>query len=363
MRILHVVSAPAAGGAEVYVRDLSKALVELGHLVFVGFLGRANDIGRSESYEKAFLDELDKAGVKWFFIGNECRRRPWLGVARVRKFVKSENINIYHSHLPFAAAFGFGLGITKIYTHHSINPRLNWMAYRLFNFLINRYVGISEVCAQKLSGYSGREVTTIFNGVDVRRFTIRQNPLPINGRVLKAMMVGRLHPHKGYLFMGEVIKSLPVALRDSIKIRIAGEGSPEYRERLERLYTEAGIINSIEFLGNRSDIPQLLNESDIFLMSSEQEGLPISLIEATISGLPCIVTDVGGCSEIIDMCENGIAISYGDVEGYALALQGLLERPDQLGVWSSNGRKALPALDIGVAAKRHIDLYHEFLES
>src|SRR5690554_1404786 len=207
MRILHVVSAPAAGGAEVYVKDLAKALVNKGHSVTVAFLGRAKEIGRSEGYEEKFLAELHEAGVRWIFIGNECRRRPWLGVRRVRRFVKSESFEIYHSHLPFGVVFSFGLGIPTLYTHHTINPRLNWLAYRVFNRLIDRYVGISEVCAERLATYSGRKVTPILNGVDSGKFPVRIEPLPIGGDVLRALVVGRIHPHKGYYFLGQVIQS------------------------------------------------------------------------------------------------------------------------------------------------------------
>lgn len=361
MRIFHVVSAPAAGGAEVYVKDLAKVLVKQGHSMAVGFLGHAEDIGRSVEYEKEFLAELDAAGVKWFFIGNECRRKPWLGVNRVREFVKSESIDIYHSHLPFGVPFAFGLGVPKVYTHHSINPRLNWLTYRLFNLLIDRYIGISEVCAEKLSVYSRRSVIPILNGVDSRKFPKRQKPFPVDGEVLRASVVGRIHPHKGYYFLGQVIQSLPEQVRERIRVRIAGEGDPDYTQKLKNFFAEAGIRDNFEFLGNRSDVPQLLNESDLFLMSSEQEGLPISLIEATIAGLPCIVTDVGGCSEIIEMCENGAAIRYGDVEGYARLLRELVENPDKLRIWSANGRKNLSSLDIEVAAERHLELYSELL--
>ena len=361
MRIFHMVSAPAAGGAEVYVKDLAKALVKLGHSVVVGFLGHAEEIGRSVEYEREFLGELDEAGVKWFFIGNECRRKPWLGVYKVREIVKSEGIDIFHSHLPFGVFFSCGIGIPTIYTHHTIKPRLNWLTYRLFNCLISRYVGISEVCAERLASYSGRKVTPILNGVDFQKFPKRQKPLPVDSEILRALVVGRIHPHKGYYFLGKVMQSLPEQVRERIRVRIAGEGDPDYTQKLKNFLLEAGVSDNFEFLGNRSDVPQLLNESDLFLMSSEQEGLPISLIEATIAGLPCIITDVGGCAEIIEMCGNGAAIRYDDVEGYARLLQELVEKPDRLRILSDNGKKNLSSLDIEVAAEQHLELYSELL--
>lgn len=361
MRIMHVVSAPAAGGAEVYVKDLAKALVKKGHVVTVAFLGRAREIGRSEEYEKKFLAELGEAGVNWFFIGNECRRRPWLGMWRVRRFLKSDGTEIYHSHLPFGVIFGAGLLCSKVYTHHSINPRLNWLTYRIFNQLIDRYVGISKVCAGKLREYSDQEVTPILNGVDIEKFPKVKRPLVSNNELINAISVGRIHPHKGYFFLAKTIQLLPAEIRSRIRVSIAGEGDVQYTANLKQFLKEAGVVDNFMFLGNRADVPQLLSESDLFLMSSEQEGLPISLIEATVSGLPCIVTDVGGCSEIIEMCGNGVAVEYGDAEAYARELREVIESPEKLQKWSTSAADNCAQLDIESAAKKHISLYKELL--
>ena len=361
MRIMHVVSSPAAGGAEVYVKDLAKRLVSLGNQVVVAFLGKAKDIGRSESYEKKFLEELDTAGVAWEFIGNECRTKPWRGIRRIRNLAKKYRVEIYHSHLPFGVIFGAGLTCPRVYTHHSINPRLNWLTYRIFNQLIDRYVGISEVCAEKLREYSGQEVTPILNGVDIEKFPKVERSLVSNNEFVNAISVGRIHPHKGYFFLAEAIQLLPAGIRSRIRVSIAGEGGVEYTANLKQFLKESGVVDNFMFLGNRADVPQLLAESDLFLMSSEQEGLPISLIEATVSGLPCIVTDVGGCSEIIEMCGNGVAVEYGGAEAYAHELTEVIESPEKLRKWSASAAENCAQLDIENAAHKHLDLYEELV--
>src|SRR5690554_8168225 len=228
MRIMHVVSAPAAGGAEVYVKDLAKRLAGQGNEVTVAFLGKAKDIGRSESYEEKFLAELDTAGVAWEFIGNECRMKPWRGIRRIRKISKKYRIQVYHSHLPFGVIFGAGAACPKVYTHHSINPRLSWLTYRIFNQLIDRYVGISQVCAQRLRNYSGQDVTPILNGVDLEKFPKVDRSSVSNDGFVKAIVVGRIHPHKGYYFLAEAIEKLPAEARFRIQVSIAGEGDAEY---------------------------------------------------------------------------------------------------------------------------------------
>src|SRR5690554_3131293 len=238
MRIMHVISSPAAGGAEVYVKDLAKRLAKHGHDVTIAFLSSAKDTGRSEHYEKVFLGDLDASGVNWEFIGNECRKKPWRGIRRIRSIAQKYRIEIYHTHLPFGVIFGLGLGCYKVYTHHSIEPRLNWLTYRIFGQLIDRYVGISRTCAEKLSDYTGRVVTPILNGVDVGKFATVDKKKPSNDGVISAIAVGRIYPQKGYYFLGEIIRLLPPEVRSRIRVSIAGEGDALYTTELKKFLKE-----------------------------------------------------------------------------------------------------------------------------
>ena len=154
---------------------------------------------------------------------------------------------------------------------------------------------------------------------------------------------------------------LPPEVRSRIRVSIAGEGDALYTTELKKFLKELGVFDNFIFLGNRSDVPQLLAKVDLFLMSSEWEGLPISLIEATVAGLPCIVTDVGGCAEIIEMCRNGVAVQYGDTEAYAQELTELIESPEKLRKWSASAGENCAQLDIESAAQKHLALYKELL--
>ena len=106
MNIVHVISSPAAGGAEVYVKDLAKKMVIDGNRVFVVFLSRAGDVGRDKKYEMAFLNDLEQAGVNYFMIGRHSRKNIVYGMLRIRRFVRLNNIHIYHSHLKYGVLFG-----------------------------------------------------------------------------------------------------------------------------------------------------------------------------------------------------------------------------------------------------------------
>lgn len=354
MRILHVISSPASGGAEVYVKDLVLELKVQGYYVAIAFLNRAIDIGRNQEYENLFLSELKAADIPYFFIGYETRKKPWLGILRIRKYVKDNNINIYHSHLPYGVVFAALLKVPCVYTHHTINPRMNKIQYFIFNRIIDDYVGISNKCAEKLTEYTGRDVITIRNGVDFSK--IKEKEFIGNSDTVNAISVGRIQPQKNYFYMIDIVSMLPEKILSKFHLKIAGEG-PD-KEKLLKYIESKGLINTITLLGNRSDIPELLARSDIFLMSSAFEGLPIALIEATVTGLPCLVTDVGGCSEVIESCDNGFLAEVDDAHDYSEKLIKLITDKELRARFSKNALKNRDYFNINNSAKKHIELYN-----
>ena len=87
---------------------------------------------------------------------------------------------------------------------------------------------------------------------------------------------------------------------------------------------QLGIAENVAFLGLRDDIPNVLASSDIFVLSSLREGLPISAIEAMAAGRPQILTNVGGNCELIVNNEQGILVQPNDVPALAAAINHLL---------------------------------------
>jgi glycosyltransferase involved in cell wall biosynthesis len=285
-----------------------------------------------------------------------------VGVNRASEYCKKNSIDIYHSHLPYAAAFGVFLKIPRIYTHHSVEPRLSKLMYKGFNKVIDHYVGISEVCAEALRSYTKRSVSTIMNGVDPNKLLRRQRENVVN-RKMEALAIGRITPQKDYYFLVDSVKILPKGDRQRLHIRIAGEGESCYTQALKAYVSKNNLEDNFEFLGNRSDIPELIDSSDMFLMSSAYEGLPIALIEATVSGLPCLVTDVGGCREIINSCDNGFAIPQGRKEAYALALSDLINESNLYRRCSFNAIVNSEELSILRSSKSHEKLYIKALSN
>ena len=361
MNILFVISSAASGGAEVYVKDLAKALVIRGHSVHIGFLNRAKDYGRSEVFELKFLKELSEFGIEYFFIGKHSRILPIIGLLKVRSYVKENEIDVYHAHLTHAIGYGAFLRIPRIYTHHSIVIRGSKSLFALLSNVIESLVGISDLCSKALSEHSERPVHTISNGVDGKKFKRKNSVARTLGKSVNCLAVGRVTEAKNYKLLIEAILQLPELDRARLNVCIAGEGPKTDTEALKNLIASNNLGGSVKLLGNVTNIPKLMGESDLFLMSSAWEGLPISLIEACYAGLPCVVTDVGGCSEVINLVENGYVVPAGDAIEFAAKISEIINSETLYSTLSTNAFLGCSNFSIEKAAERHEALYQSLL--
>lgn len=354
MRIAHVISAPTAGGAEVYVKDLSIAMAAEGHEVFVAFISKAADVGRQASYEAQFLAELDSNGIRYDFIGHEARRNPLRGWWRARVLLRQWSPDVVHAHLYYGLLFLAFCRIPVVYTHHLIDLRIPKIAYRMIvDKIVTSYVGICGACTRVLKTASAKPVVRIDNGVPLARILMRDKG-EVGIGCARLLAVGRLSAQKNY----DLLLDAASLLDDlDFSLEIAGEGP--LHEHIQAKIQELGLEPKVRLLGNVSDVPSRLAAADVFVMSSLSEGLPIALIEATLTGLPAIVTNVGGCSEVIHQVCNGIVVDDLDAVPYSEALRRLIRSPEQRKLFSENALSYSSAYQLPTAVRRHLELYSE----
>lgn len=363
MNILHIISAPAAGGAEIYVKDLAKALVKAGNTVHIGFLNHAVEIGRSPEFEIAFLKELSSLGIPYFFLPVGTRVRIWRGMKYVQRYIAENNIEVFHSHLTYGIVCGALASVPRVYTHHNIKMRLNRILFSIVSSFVDELIGISKSCTEALAKYSSRSVTTIFNGIDPDRIDKRALTPRSLGEKVRCIAVGQICAQKNFELLVEAVALVPTNTRERLVIAIAGEGSGADTEKLKRTISINGLNESVVLLGNRSDILSQMASSDLFLMSSIYEGLPIALIEAAASGLPCIVTDVGGCREIVETCCNGIVVERSNAKAIADALSRLIQDPQRFRAYSESALRLSSVFSINRSCAAHISLYETLAKS
>jgi glycosyltransferase involved in cell wall biosynthesis len=150
--------------------------------------------------------------------------------------------------------------------------------------------------------------------------------------------VGRLTAIKQHrLFLDTVARA--ARSRPRIVALIAGDG--ELRAELERYAAELGIANRVRFLGWRRDLATIYGATDVFLLTSRNEGTPVALIEAMATGVTGVSTDVGGVKDVIDSGEVGGRVPGNNAEALAAAVVRYLADP---GLRRASGQRARSAV-------------------
>jgi glycosyltransferase involved in cell wall biosynthesis len=140
------------------------------------------------------------------------------------------------------------------------------------------------------------------------------------------MAVGRLVPIKRFDLLLQAFREVLARLPEA-HLAIAGDGAPELRAELERLARP--MAGRVHFLGWRRDLERLYADADVLALTSDNEGTPVTVIEAVASGLPVVATRVGGVEDVLTDA-MGTMVAPGDVAGIARALVARLSSPGPL---------------------------------
>ncbi len=162
-------------------------------------------------------------------------------------------------------------------------------------------VTLSKNYSEKLIlEHPSKSVRCIYNTsfLDDNKFQFEKSISNFQLYNIDILSVGSLQYRKGFDMLISAIASLPVALKNRVCLRIAGDG--EFRKNLEGLIYKYDLQNNVFLLGNVDNIRNLLTECDVFCLPSREEGLPIALIEALSLHKPVICTQVGSIPEIFD---------------------------------------------------------------
>lgn len=202
--------------------------------------------------------------------------------------------------------------------------------------LSDRLIAISPAIQQELLVIHGigrdDQYRIVPLGFDLDRFAAiddearlaARRTLGIDTGVPVVATVGRLTAIKQHGLFLDVIRQV-AATYPSVVALIAGDG--ELRASLEAQAAAAGIAGNVRFLGWRRDLETIYAATDVFLLTSRNEGTPVALIEAMASAVPGVSTNVGGVKDVIDTPEVGVLAPFGDAGALAAGITGLLADP------------------------------------
>lgn len=178
---------------------------------------------------------------------------------------------------------------------------------------------ISNSFRQPLFEYGARneQLHTVYTGID---FNVIENTDKGFNNKLIISCVARLSPRKGHTHLLEALATIKPYLAN-VEVWIVGDG--EMRKELEKQAKELDLA-CVQFKGERTDIPQILSRSHIFVLPTTNDNLPISVIEAMFAKQAIITTSCGGITEIIAHFNTGLIVEPGDVPDLAAKIVMLL---------------------------------------
>ncbi len=194
----------------------------------------------------------------------------------------------------------------------------------------------------------------ILTGFPVEKFANTSSGEPADEKGIVISAIARFVPVKGL----EVLLEACSMLESDFGLLMVGSGPEE--EKLKKLAEELGIADKVKFMGFRHDVPEILSNSQVFVISSFSEGLPTSLLEAMAAGNACVVTDIG---LPVEHMKTGLIVNPGDPRALLKALEILAKDPGLRKRLGASARKfVLDNCTQKMAAEKHKKLFESLLK-
>lgn len=326
------------GGASVHLLDLAKGMIDQGHKVHILVGGTG-----------AFTEELKKNHIEFSSLKHLRREislaHDVLGFWEIKKHLKQLKPDIVHCHSSKAGLLGRlaakSLNLPVVFTAHGwaftdgVSPRKQKIYATLERFMTkfsDHIITVSEYDRQhgfKHNVGTPELVQTIHNGVP----DIKASAIEKSNSIVRLIMVARFEDPKDQYFLIQALSKLPQHL--NWKIDFLGEG-PNLQKCQELALTKQ-LDSKIIFHGQSFKVKEFLNLADIFVLISNYEGFPLTILEAMSASLPIIASDVGGVNESVSS-ENGYLIPKGSVDVLVQTLTELIVNTNLRQQLGSNSR-------------------------
>jgi len=379
-RVLYVIDHTGSGGAQAVAYDLLRAFKDRYSLA-VAVLGGSGQF--SEAYKAL--------GVPVFELGDGHGRwnpSPLLDLIRI---IRRDRYDLIHTYLfksyilgaIAAACTGCRIILhdeTGIHPqslqHYFSNPLIRYsylFAYRYALYRCNRAIVLTPKTLQMYLHYyrvEQQKIMVVPNAVDIHKFDQASKNMPapsictalgLSTDTRLVTMVGRLEPEKDWWTFLKVAQQVKHESNQSCTFLVVGSGTEEDVLR-NYIHTER-LEQDVFFLGYRDDVPMLLRQTDIFLLTSRREEFPLVLLEAMAAGCPVVATRSGGPESIVTDGVDGLLAEVGDVQALAKHIVCLLQDDTLRQGLIQRARKTVAArYSVESAAMRVDKIYKEILE-
>lgn len=341
----------------------------------------------------ASLEDLDvEVVIQEANDGWLLQPRPWYRLLRglqervhsLAAMIRDKRISLVHtnSNIRLEGALASHLaGVHHIYLAH-IERQTEMPIYQRFPLdqasfahlmgeLSTRIVAVSKSVAKTLSPpVPASQIQIIHNGLEMETFDAAvasvngslRRELGLPNDTLMVTAVGRICKDKGFdillMAAARVLKMIP----EVHFLLVGGEDEKALAEDLRRQAVVHGITQNIHFLGFREDVPRILTESDIFVLSSRIEGHPYVLLEAMACGCSVVATRCAGVEETVMDGETAYVVEIEDIVAMSNAIIALIKDPEQRKKVGTNARQHIRAcFEAKVSVQAIMAVYDEIL--
>lgn len=304
-RILHIVGGMGLGGTETFLmniyRNLNREEVQFDFVIYKG-----------NEHKSHYEEEIKILGGKILLLPNPSIKKPFITILRLKKILVDNQYIAVHTHTKFNSGFALiaaWLCRVKIRVAHSHNTgggnqisALEKIYQKVMYWSINVFATSYSACSKKAAEHLftntniKKHYRFIPNAVDFKSFFETSlegaKQLKSSFGILENRKiighVGRFGKAKNHEFIVKMFAQL-LQKDSSFCLILIGDGPS--RANVEETIKLLGITESVKVLGQRNDVPQLMNMMDLFILPSNYEGLGIVLLEAQTAGLPCVVSE------------------------------------------------------------------------
>lgn len=352
IRVFHLIKGLGRGGAEMLLLEGRRA----GTSGAGGAERFLYGYGYLLPWKDALVDPLRRTGAEVVCFGpSSSLLLPWT-VWKVIRFLRRWQADLVHAHLPVAGVVARLAtriaGIPLVYTEHNLHERYHPLTRRLNLWtwpFQERVVAVSGQVRESIFRHAEDRVPVevVRNGIPLGRFRpdpqIRRRRRQELGIPDDAVVVGTtavFRPQKRLEDWLRAARALVERNRETgqrIRFLLVGDGP--LRASLERQADESGLGEHVLWVGLRDDVRPDLAAMDVYLSSSDFEGLPLALLEAMALELPAVATAVGGVPEVVVPEETGVLVAPQQPDDLAEAVQRLIESPELRRRMGCKGRR------------------------
>lgn len=316
MKVLHINSEKGWRGGEQQMVYLIEELASLGVENFI--------CCRLDSTIHKYAQEKQIPHLALKFSGLKL-----LDSLKLKGFLRKQQIELIHTHTSNAHTLAFYASLIGATTPIIVSKRTDFKVKspgKYNHSLIKKVICVSHKIAEitKAGVQNPDKVVTVYSGINTKRFDGEQNSLK---RLLNLgdhqILIGNssaIAPHKDYYTFLKVARNLP-------QYHFAIIGSGPLEDEIKK-YTAENDIKNVHFTGFLPDLEKYLKSLDIFLITSETEGLGTSILDAMICRVPVVATAAGGIPEIVIDTKTGLLSPIKDVESLTQNISEILSNPE-----------------------------------